>query len=79
MENLKNSSYAFWFKYGESISLMEKIGDKLFLAMSNLYFFNLSKWIQVDFIESFPDGQILNFANVFPIKAASTKSRVFLA
>jgi hypothetical protein len=56
MENLKNSFYAFWFEYGESISLMEKIEDKLLLAMSNLYFFNLSRWIQVDFSESFPDG-----------------------
>lgn len=62
MENLKDSQ-AFLTEYGESASLTETIGDKVFLIMSNLYFFNLSRWIQVDFNKSFLDSQVSNFAN----------------
>jgi hypothetical protein len=47
--------------------------------MSNFYFFNLSRGIQADFNESFPDGQVLDFADVFPVRPTSTRSGVYLA
>lgn len=61
------------------MSLTKTIGGKLFLAMSNLYFFNLSRGIQVDFNESFPDDQVSDFANVFLVIFASAKSGVYLS
>jgi hypothetical protein len=61
------------------MSLTKTIGGKLFLAMSNLYFFNLSRGIQVDFNESFPDDQVLDFADVFLVIFASAKSGVYLS
>ena len=69
MKNLKDSSQAFWTEYRESTSLTETIGDKVFLVMSNLYFFNLSRGMQVDFNKSFLDNQVSNFANDFLVKA----------
>jgi len=66
METLKNSSQELYTEYGESVSLTETIRDKIFLSMSNLYFLNLSRGIQVDFNESFPIGQILDFKDVLP-------------
>ena len=69
MKNLKDSSQAFWTEYRESTSLTETIGDKVFLVMSNLYFFNLSREIQVDFNKSFLDNQVSNFANDFLVRA----------
>ncbi|KAL9378144.1 hypothetical protein Peur_029479 [Populus x canadensis] len=79
MENLKNSSQALWSEYRESVSLMKTLGDKIFLAMSNLYFFSLSRGIQVDFSKSFSDFQVLDCADVFSIKVALAKSGVYLA
>jgi len=69
MKNLKDSSQAFWTEYREFTSLTETIGDKVFLVMSNLYFFNLSRGIQVDFNKSFLDNQVSNFANDFLVRA----------
>ena len=69
MKNLKDSSQAFWTEYRESTSLTETIGDKVFLIMSNLYFFNLSRGMQVDFNKSFLDNQVSNFANDFLVRA----------
>jgi len=61
------------------MSLTETILDKLFLAMSNLCFFNLSRWIQVDFSESFLDDQVLDFIDVFLIRVVLAISLVYLA
>lgn len=55
MEALKNSSQEFYIEYEESISLTETIRDKIFLSMANLYFLNLSRGMQVDCNESFPN------------------------
>jgi hypothetical protein len=44
-----------------------------------LYFFNLSRGIQVDFSESFPNGQVPDFDDVFTTRVASVKERVYLA
>jgi hypothetical protein len=79
IENLKNSSQAFWFEYGESVSLTKTINDKLFLAISNLCFSNLPRGMQVDFSKSFSNDQVLDFVDVFPIRIASAGSRVYLA
>lgn len=46
------------------------MGDKIFLTMSNLYFFNLSIRIHVDFIATFHSVSFLDFKDVFLIKAA---------
>lgn len=45
------------------------MGDKIFLAMSNLHFFNLSRGIHVDFIAAFHLVPFPNFKDVFPIRA----------
>lgn len=46
--------------------------------MSNLYFFNLSKGIQVDFSESFPNGQVPDFDDVFTTRVTSAKDGVYI-
>jgi len=46
------------------------MGDKIFLAMSNLYFFNLSTRIHVDFIATFHLVSFLDFKDAFLIRAA---------
>ena len=61
------------------MSLTKTIKDKLFLAISNLYFFNLSRGIQVDFNEIFLNGQVLDFVDVFLVRVASVKSGVYLS
>lgn len=47
----------FYVEFGESVYLTEVIWDRLLLLISNLYFFNLLKELQVDFSESFLNGQ----------------------
>jgi hypothetical protein len=42
------------------------------MSISNLYFFNFSRGKQVDFSESFPNGHVPDFEDVFPIRIAST-------
>jgi len=79
METLKNSSKEFHTEYGEFVSLIEIIRDKIFLSMSNLYFFNLSREMQVDFNESFSIGQILNFKDVFPARVVAANDEVYFA
>ncbi|KAJ6990260.1 hypothetical protein NC653_018722 [Populus alba x Populus x berolinensis] len=61
------------------MSLTKTLGDMLFLAMSNLDFFHLSRGIQVDFNESFPNGQVLDFDDVFLVKVVSARSGVYLS
>lgn len=76
---MKNPSYKFYVECGEYVRLKEVIKDRLFLSISNLYFFNLSRGIQVDFSESFPNGQVPDFDDVFTTRVASVKERVYLA
>ncbi|KAJ6916613.1 hypothetical protein NC652_019126 [Populus alba x Populus x berolinensis] len=49
------------------------------MSISNLYFFNLSRGKQVDFNESFPNGQVPDFEDIFPTRTASVKERVYIA
>lgn len=72
METLKKSLQEFYAKSRESVFLIETIGDRLFMSISNLYFFNFSRGKQVDFSESFPNGHVPDFEDVFPIRIAST-------
>jgi hypothetical protein len=51
----------------------------IFLAMSNLYFFHLSKGRHVDFIETLHPVLVFDFANVFLGRAAATKGGEYLA
>jgi len=79
METLRNSSQEFYTEYGESVFLTDTIRDKLFLSMSNLYFLNLYRGMQVDFNESFHIGQILDFKDVFPARVAAAKDEIYFA
>ena len=63
----------------ESISLIETIGEKLFLSKSNLYFFILSKGMQVEFSESFHNGQVPDFEDVFLVRAMMANDGFYLA
>ena len=55
-------------EYEEYVFLAETIGDKLFLSMTNLYFFNHSIRMHVGFSESFSNGQVPDFRNIFPVR-----------
>jgi hypothetical protein len=66
-----NSFEKFQEMFGGSFSLNKMVGDKIFLAMSNLYFFNLYRGIQVDFSITFHPVFVLDFADVFPIRTAT--------
>jgi len=59
--------------------LTKTIGDRHFLSMYNFYFFNLFKGMQVDFRKSFPNGQVLDFKDVFLVSAAAVKNGIYLA
>ncbi|KAG6750278.1 hypothetical protein POTOM_047382 [Populus tomentosa] len=74
----KNTSQGLYAEYGEFVSLKKTIGDKLFISMSNMYLFNLYKGMHMNFNESFPDGQVLDFKNVFSIRALAAKDYVYL-
>jgi hypothetical protein len=78
VETLKKSLQKFYAKSRESVFLIETIGDRLFMSISNLYFFNFSRGKQVDFSES-PNGQVPDFEDVFPIRIASAKEMVYVA
>ena len=46
--------------------------------MSNLYLFNIYKRMHMNFSESFPDGQVPNFEDVFSLRALVAKDDVYL-
>jgi len=46
--------------------------------MSNLYLLNIYKRMHMNFSESFPDGQVPDFEDVFSIRALATKDDVIL-
>ncbi|KAJ6932126.1 hypothetical protein NC651_007744 [Populus alba x Populus x berolinensis] len=66
-------------KLGEAYNQIDSLEKEAFLVLSNLYFFNHSREIQVDFSESFPNGEVLDFDDVFTTRVASTKEGVYLA
>jgi hypothetical protein len=67
---LKNTYEEFHEKFRGFTALTEMVGDKIFLAMSNLYFFNLLKGIHEDFSVVFHLVLMSDFVDVFPIKVS---------
>jgi hypothetical protein len=60
-------------------ALLTKIVEgKTLFALSNLYFFNLARGIQMDFVVVFHLVLVPDFANVFLVKDATTKHKVYL-
>jgi hypothetical protein len=47
--------------------------------MSNLYFFNPSRGLQMDFSEPFLNVQAPDFEDVFHTWAATTKDKIYVA
>ena len=55
------------------------VWDKIFIVMSNLYFFNQSKWMQMGFNVAFYSVLILDFTGMFPVRAATAQHEEYLA
>lgn len=77
MKALKDSHEEFQEFFRGSTALIKMLGDKIFLAISNLYFFNISKGIRVDFSAVFhpilvPDSKM------YSIKAAAAQQGEYL-
>jgi hypothetical protein len=56
--------------------LDEVVGDKIFLAISDLYF-NRSRGMQVDFSAAFHPFTVPDFDDVFPARASAANRGVF--
>jgi hypothetical protein len=50
--------------------LIEIVIDKIFLTISNMYFFSLSREMHVDFSAAFYLVPALDFTNIFPARAS---------
>jgi hypothetical protein len=48
------------------------VGDKIFLVMSNMYFFNFSKGMQIDFNATFHLVSVPDFTDVFLVRVNVT-------
>jgi hypothetical protein len=55
------------------------VGDKIFLAMSNLYFFNQSRGIHVDFNVAFHLVSVLDFTNMFLVRVVVAQHEEYVA
>jgi acyl-CoA thioesterase len=55
------------------IALTETVKDKIFLTMSNLYFFNLLRGIQVNFKATFHLALVLDFADMLLVRVVATQ------
>lgn len=64
--------------FGGFVLLTKIAEEKTLLAISNLYFFNLARGIQMDFIVVFHSVLVPDFANVFPVRDATTEHKVYL-
>ena len=78
LEALSNSPKEFEEFFWGSTALIETTGDMIFIAMSNLYFFNLSKGKQVDFSAAFHPVPVPDFTDVFPGRASAAKRGEYL-
>jgi len=58
--------------------LFEMVEDKIFLAMFNLYFFNQSRGVHVDFNATFHLVSMPDFADVFLVKVVATQHGEYL-
>ena len=79
MESLRDSPKKFQKFFKGSTTLTETMGDKIFLVISNLYFLNLSKGMQVDFSATFHLVLVSNFSDVFLVKATSAQQRKYMS
>jgi hypothetical protein len=75
---LRDSPKKFQEFFKGSTILTETVRDKIFLVVSNLYFSNLSKGMQVDFSVAFHLVLVLDFSNVFPVRATSAQQREYM-
>jgi len=78
LEGLKTSSGDLKDFFRGSAALDEVVGDKIFLAMSNLYFFNRSRGMQVDFSAAFHPFTVPDFDDVFPARASAANRGEYL-
>jgi len=60
-------------------TLIETVGDKIFLAISNLYFSKQSRRMYVDFSTTFHPVLVPNFVDVLLVKVVVALHRVYLA
>jgi len=78
LQGLKTSSGDLKDFFRGSAALDEVVGDKIFLAMSNLYFFNRSRGMQVDFSAAFHPFTVPDFDDVFPARASAANRGEYL-
>jgi hypothetical protein len=79
VEALKSSAKEFQEVFRGSVSLSKTVGDKIFLAMSNLYFFNCSKGMQMDFSAAFHPILVHDFEDMFVVRVVIAHWIEFLA
>jgi hypothetical protein len=78
LEALKDFFKEFQEFFGGSATLIKIVGDKKFLVMLNLYFFNILRGIQVDFSVSFHLVPVSDFTNVFLVKVVAAQCGEYL-
>jgi hypothetical protein len=64
--------------FRRSVALTKTVGDKIFLVISNLYFFNLLRGVQMDFSATFHHVPVLDFAEVFLVRAVIAQCGEYL-
>jgi len=79
LKALKDSLEEFHKVFKGSIVLTKMMWDNIFLAMSYLYLFILSRGIQVDFSISFHPVLVLDFTDVFQVKATTAWRGKYIA
>jgi hypothetical protein len=77
LEALMNSFEEFYKFFGGSTTLSWIVRDKIFLVISNLYFFNMFRGMQVNFGAAL-HPILMPFIDVFPIRAAATQHGKYL-
>jgi hypothetical protein len=68
LEALRDSLEDFQDLFRGLVALTEMVGDNIFIAMSKLYFFNLSRGIQVDFSTAYHLVLVPHFTDLFPVR-----------
>uniref|UniRef100_B9NF87 Uncharacterized protein n=1 Tax=Populus trichocarpa TaxID=3694 RepID=B9NF87_POPTR len=79
LKALRNSFEEFKDFFEGYATLTEIVRDKIFIAMSNMYFFNQSKGMQVDFSVVLHHVRMLDFTDVFPAMAVIAQHEEYLA
>ena len=72
-----NSFEEFYKFFGGSMTLSWIVRDKIFLVISNLYFFNMFRGMQVNFGAAL-HPILMPFIDVFPIRVAATQHGKYL-